>query len=206
VAELVVIAFDDSSAADNLMAEISTLEKQYIVQLQDAAVITRAADGRYHVKQAVDIVGAGALGGAFWGLLVGFLFLMPFVGAAIGAASGALSGAFADMGIDQRFIEMLSGKLPPGKSAVVLIVEKATPDKVLEAIAGYGGTIVQSSLTADAQAKLQVALNRPPSVISPPSVIASNAAAGAATEPAAVADSAPNLDSAPVPSRTSANA
>lgn len=167
MAELVVIAFDDESAAQKLMTEIALLEKQFIVQLQDAAVITRSADGKYNVKQAVDIVGAGALGGAFWGLLVGMLFLMPFVGAAIGAASGALSGKLADIGIDGRFIEILNDKLPPGKSAAVLIVEKATPDKVLEAIAGYGGTIVQSSLTADAQAKLQTALNSSPTGAAP---------------------------------------
>lgn len=162
MAELVIIAFDDESAAEKLMAEISTLERQYIVQLQDAAVITRSADGRYNVKAAVDVVGAGALGGTFWGLLVGMLFFMPFVGAAIGAASGALSGKLADIGIDQRFIEILSDKLPPGKSAAVLIVEKATPDKVLEAVRGFGGTIVQSSLTAEAQARLQAALNSAP--------------------------------------------
>jgi uncharacterized membrane protein len=168
VAELVIVAFDDESAAERLMAEIALLEKQFIVQLQDAAVITRGADGRYRVKQATDIVGVGALGGAFWGLLVGMLFLMPFIGAAIGAASGALSGKLADMGIDQRFIETLGDKLPPGKSAAVLIVDKATPDKVLEAVKGYGGTILQSSLTADAQARLQAALSSTPAAPSPP--------------------------------------
>jgi uncharacterized membrane protein len=166
VAEL--IAFDDENAAEKLMAEIATLERQYIVQLQDAAVIARSADGRYQVKQAVDVVGAGALGGAFWGLLVGILFFMPFAGAAIGAASGALSGKLADIGIDQRFIEVLSDKLPPGKSAAVLIVEKVTPDKVLEAVRGFGGTIVQSSLTAEAQARLQAALNSAPASAAAP--------------------------------------
>jgi uncharacterized membrane protein len=195
VAELVIIAFDDEGAAEKLMAEISALERQYVVQLQDAAVITRSVDGQYKVKQAVDVVGAGALGGAFWGLLVGFLFLMPFVGAAIGAASGALSGKFADIGIDQRFIEILNDKLPPGKSAAVLIVQKATPDKVLEAIKGYGGTILQSSLTAEAQAKLQEALNSAPAFA--PTAAPVSAPAPAASGPV-IADSAPIADPPPV--------
>lgn len=167
MAELVIIAFDDENAAEKLMAEIALLEKQFIVQLQDAAVITRNLDGQYNVTQATDIVGAGALGGAFWGLLVGMLFLMPFVGAAIGAASGALSGKLADIGIDKRFIDTLGDRLPPGKSAAVLIVEKATPDKVLEAVQGFGGTILQSSLTAEAQARLQAALNSPAALAAP---------------------------------------
>ncbi|MGD0474779.1 MAG: DUF1269 domain-containing protein [Candidatus Velthaea sp.] len=191
MAELVIIAFDNESAAEKLMAEVATLESQYVVQLQDAAVITRSTDGRYNVKPAVNVVGAGLLGGTFWGLLVGFLFLMPFVGAAIGAAGGALSGKLAELGIDQRFIEILADKLPPGKSAAVLIVEKATPDKVLDAIRGYGGTIVQSSLTAEAQARLQAALSSAP---------APEAAPASARPPAASAvtyDSAPISDTAP---------
>jgi uncharacterized membrane protein len=44
----------------------------------------------------------------------------------------------------------------------VLIVDKATPDQVLAAIQGYGGTIVSSSLSAEAQAKLQAALSSTP--------------------------------------------
>jgi uncharacterized membrane protein len=173
VAELVIIAFDDESAAEKLMGEVALLEKQFIVQLQDAAVITRNLDGHYKVTQATDIVGAGALGGAFWGLLVGMLFLMPFVGAAIGAASGALTGKLADIGIDKRFIDALGDKLPPGKSAAVLIVEKATPDKVLDAVKGFGGTILQSSLTAEAQARLQAALSTPaPAAPPPPDAVA----------------------------------
>jgi uncharacterized membrane protein len=162
MAELVVIAFDTEDAAEKLMAEVGQLQKQYIVTLQDAAVISRSADGKYNVKQATDLVGAGLLGGTFWGMLIGMLFFMPFIGAAIGAASGALSGKLADIGIDKKFIETLNDKLEPGKSAAVLIVDKATPDRVLEAVKGYGGTIVQSSLSEQDQAKLQAALNVAP--------------------------------------------
>lgn len=57
------------------------------------------------VKQAVNLVGAGALGGAFWGMLIGLLFWMPWLGLAIGAASGALGGALADVGVDDKFIK-----------------------------------------------------------------------------------------------------
>jgi uncharacterized membrane protein len=159
---LVVIAFDTESATANFIAETGRLQKQFILKLQDAAVITRSTDGKYKVRQATDLVGAGVLGGAFWGMLVGMLFFMPFVGAAIGAASGALSGKLADIGIDKQFIEALEEKLAPGKFAVVLIVEKATPDRFLEAVKGYGGTVVQSSLSAEAQEKLQEALSAKP--------------------------------------------
>lgn len=162
MAELVVVSFDTPDATEKFVAEINALQKQYVVKLQDAAFVSRSADGKYQVKEATDLVGNGLLGGAFWGLLVGTLFLMPFVGAAIGAATGGITGKLADIGIDKHFIDALDGKLAPGKSAVVLIIEKATPDRVLEAVKGLGGTVIQSSLSAEDQAKLQEALGAAP--------------------------------------------
>jgi uncharacterized membrane protein len=40
-----------------------------------------------------------------------------------------------------------------------VLVQKATPDKVLDELSGTGGTILKSSLSHDDEAKLQTALN-----------------------------------------------
>ena len=40
-----------------------------------------------------------------------------------------------------------------------MLVRQATPDKVLEELAGTGGTILKSSLSHENEAKLQAALN-----------------------------------------------
>jgi uncharacterized membrane protein len=55
---------------DNLVG----LQKLQLISLADAAVIVRRQDGKVKVKQTVSLVGAGALGGAFWGMLIGMLF------------------------------------------------------------------------------------------------------------------------------------
>ena len=90
MSELVVVAFDNATEADALMDKLAKLEKQHLVSLDDAAVVVRKADGKVKVKQAQSLVGAGAVGGAFWGMLIGLLFLAPWLGMAIGALSGAL--------------------------------------------------------------------------------------------------------------------
>ena len=72
------------------------------------AVLLREAyreDGKVKVKQSNNLVGAGALGGAFWGMLIGLFFFMPWMGLAIGASSGAIAGKFSDYGIDDSFIK-----------------------------------------------------------------------------------------------------
>jgi uncharacterized membrane protein len=49
--------------------------------------------------------------------------------------------------------------LQPGTSALFMVVEKVTPDKAVEAMSKYGGTVLKSSLSNDAERELQEALH-----------------------------------------------
>jgi uncharacterized membrane protein len=49
--------------------------------------------------------------------------------------------------------------LKPGTSALFMVVEKVTPDKAVEAMSKFGGTVLKSSLSNEAQAELQDALH-----------------------------------------------
>jgi uncharacterized membrane protein len=75
--------------------------KQELIKLDDAAVVVRRADGQVKVKQATSLVGAGALGGAFWGMLIGLLFFMPGWEAGRGSGLG-LAGKMQDIGVDDN--------------------------------------------------------------------------------------------------------
>ena len=105
MSDLVVLAFDSENGAIQLRDKLAMLQKQQIIQLEDAAVVIRRQDGKVKVKQAVSLVGAGALGGAFWGMLIGLIFWMPWLGMAMGALGGALGGKFTDIGVDDKFIK-----------------------------------------------------------------------------------------------------
>jgi uncharacterized membrane protein len=47
----------------------------------------------------------------------------------------------------------------PGTSALFLIVDKITPDKATEALSKFGGTVLKTSLTKDAEGQLHEALH-----------------------------------------------
>jgi uncharacterized membrane protein len=47
----------------------------------------------------------------------------------------------------------------PGTSALFLMLEKATPDKAVEALSKYGGTVLKTSLSKDDEQELQDALH-----------------------------------------------
>jgi len=78
---------------------------------------------------------------------------------ALGAGFGALMGKLEKTGIDREFQDQVRSMLKPGTSALFLVVEKVTPDKAVEALSKFGGTVLKSSLSKDAEAELQDALH-----------------------------------------------
>lgn len=159
MSDLVVVAFDTEDGAFKLRDAMASLQKQHIVALEDAAVVVRRQDGKVKVKQAQSIVGAGALGGAFWGMLIGLLFWMPWLGLAAGALGGAIGGHFTDVGVDDEFIKQVGSQIEPGHSALFLLIAQSTPDKLLEEFAQFNGTVIQTSLSAEDEAKLRDAFH-----------------------------------------------
>ena len=157
MSELIVFAFQNEAGAAKMANEMKSLQSQQLVTLSDAATVVRKEDGKVKVRQANDLVGPGALGGAFWGMLIGLLFMMPWLGLAIGAVTGAIAGKFTDIGIDDDFIKEVGATIQPGQSALFLLIEKWTEDKVLPELAGHQATILRTNLSKEAEAKLKAA-------------------------------------------------
>jgi uncharacterized membrane protein len=157
MSELVVFAFEDEKGASEMRDTLVRLQKQHLVTLEDAAVVVRKQDGKVKVKQAVSLVGAGALGGAFWGMLIGLLFWAPWLGLAIGAAAGALGGTLGDYGIDDSFIKEVGDTIQPGHSALFLLVRDVTPDKVLDEVKQFNPKVLRTSLSSADEARLKAA-------------------------------------------------
>jgi uncharacterized membrane protein len=78
---------------------------------------------------------------------------------AVGAGLGALIGKVEKSGIDKQFQDQVRDMLKPGTSALFLVVEKVTPDKAVEGLRQFGGTVLKSSLSKDAEKELQDALH-----------------------------------------------
>ena len=157
VSNLIVIGFDNQADAFAMRAALAKLQAQYLIEMEDAVVVTRDASGKDQLHQPVNLTAAGAVGGAFWGMLIGMLFLNPLLGAAIGGSSGALSGRLTDIGINDKFMKDLGATFTNGTSALFVLVRKSTPDKVMEGLKPFvgKGTVLQTSLTKDKDAELR---------------------------------------------------
>ena len=157
MSNLIVLAFPNKDGAIAMRDRLIELQKEHLIALDDAAVVIRDGDGKPKVKQLNSLVGAGALGGAFWGMLIGLLFLAPWLGMAFGALGGAIGGKFADVGIDDDFIKQVGDTIEPNTSALFLLVREATGDRVLEEVKDYDATVLQTSLSTEDEARLREA-------------------------------------------------
>ncbi len=158
MSNLIAVAYEDQQTAERVREELFKLTREHVITLEDAVVVTRDDKGKVKLHQASKPAAAGAAGGAVWGGLIGLLFLAPLLGMAIGAASGGLGGALADVGVDDSFMKGLGEKLPPDGAALIVLVRESSPDKVLPRISSYGGEVIQSSLSTEAEDRLRAAL------------------------------------------------
>lgn len=155
MSELIVLAFKTKTGAQEMADEIQNLQKMQLITLEDAAIVVRNDDGKAKVKQAYSLVGAGALGGAFWGMLIGLIFFMPWLGLAVGAITGAISGKATDIGIDDGFIKEVGNTIEPGHSALFLLVVEATTDKVMDELKKFDAEVLKTSLSKEQEARLK---------------------------------------------------
>jgi len=164
MSDLVAVVFNDESTAFEMRAALAKMQKEYLIDMEDAVVVTKSDKGKVKLHQAMNLTAMGAMSGSFWGMLIGMIFFNPLLGLAVGAGAGALSGALSDAGIDDNMMKGLSDSFTPGSSALFVLVRKATGDKVLEGLKPFAGKgkVFQTSLKKDSEEALKQVLEAEP--------------------------------------------
>lgn len=157
MSDLIVVAFDRLDDARTAMRRLRELEQAGQVQFEDTALVDRTADGNVHVKN--ELTGATETGAAIGALVGGVVtFFFPVLGVAIGAAAGAAVGAMFKTGVEASFVEEVEQRLSPGRSAMFLVVRRASSDAVIAALEPFKGEVIQTTLPSDAEEELRRAL------------------------------------------------
>ena len=155
---LTVWKFDSANGAESALELLKRLQKQELIQVNDAAYVFWPVDRKKpKTEQLHNLTGAGALGGSFWGLLFGLIFFVPLLGMAVGAAMGAMSGSMADVGIDDDFIRKVRAEVTPGTSALFVLTSNVVADRVLEEFRQTDATLNSTNMSHEQEAKLREA-------------------------------------------------
>jgi uncharacterized membrane protein len=163
MSELAVVAFDDKFKAEEVLISLNKMQRDYLVDLEDAVTVVKDETGKIKLKQSVDLTRVGAVAFGWWGLLVGTLIGGPIgslLGGATGAAVGAISGKLSDYGIDDEFIRNIGNTLAPNTSAIFVLVKHVTPDRVFDELKKFDGKVLKTSLSKADEANLQEVLQK----------------------------------------------
>jgi uncharacterized membrane protein len=166
MSDLVVLDFDGVGTADDVLTKLRGMQKQNLIDLEDACVVVHTEAGKIQVKQAINLGALGAARGLSSGMLIGalagLLVLNPLAGMTLGglagAGFGALSGSMADYGINDEFIQNLGKAISKGSSALFLLIKRSTPDKVLPEIEPFKPRVLKTSLSHEQDDKLRAAI------------------------------------------------
>src|SRR5215213_2561675 len=156
---LAVIAYPQENTAAEAAGRLAQMQKEYLIDLEDIAWVTKKPDGKMKLHQGTGLTGAAAAGGAFWGFLFGLIFFVPLFGMALGAATGALAGKLTDFGIDDKWMKEVAGSIQPGGSGLFVMARNTNTERVLPEMAKFGGTVIRTNLTTEQQQALEEALS-----------------------------------------------
>ena len=177
MAELIVVGFEGTRRAREVLDQVESLNALTAIDLRDAVAVYRTNDGKLRTDRSVEPTSKeGAALGGLVGAVIGGLLAAPFTAGAsvpaaavaVGAGSatlGAIGGAvvgFDDAtsfkesyGISEELVRQVGGMVQPGQSAVFVLAHASDPAVIAEQFRGYGGTILRTSLSPALQKKVQ---------------------------------------------------
>ncbi len=161
MSDIGIITFPDENKAKEVLKSLKKLEKEKLLKLEDAAVLTKGEDGKIKVDQTLDATAKkGAISGGAIGVVIGTMVGGPIGGALVGAAAGAFAGKKIDYGIPDEKIEAVSEALENHSSAIFVkttLTERNRPI-LRRLMLDAGGTLFELELSDKNEADFNEAL------------------------------------------------
>jgi len=151
--QVFVAAFDTEEQAGAALKDFRAMDREGSIDLIDAAVVVRGADGKVRFEETADPSGKKwAKRGAIAGGLVGLIFPPTLIAsAAIGAAGGGVWGKIRDKGFQDSQLRSIGDSLEPGTSAIIAIAEDHVIERLQRGLEGYQN-IARHAVSAEAAA------------------------------------------------------
>lgn len=157
--EVLVVLFQGAGRAAEALGNLRQLNKEHLIHLKNAAVITRDASGKVAIHETHDFdAKQGAVAGAVAGGLLGLLRGNAVEGALLGAGAGFVGSKVIDLGFKDDYLKELSASLTPDSSAIVAVVTFEHADQAIAELNIHGGRILRETLPDDVAQKLNAAM------------------------------------------------
>jgi len=137
--ELIAASFADQYTAKRCLDQLKQMDKDGTIDLLDAAVLVKQADGKLKVDEVEELTPRkGRRRGAVIGGIFGAIFPPSLlISAVVGAVAGGALGRFTDQGMKNDELKQIGEELAPGHSAIIAIVEDKWVEQFTRAAEGY---------------------------------------------------------------------
>jgi uncharacterized membrane protein len=137
--EVFVAVYSDETSAGVALKDLKAMERAGSIELIDAAVVVRDAEGKVRFEETADPSGkTWAKRGAIAGGLVGLIFPPAIIASAVvTGAGGAVYGKLRDKGFKDEELKAAGESLTPGSSAIVAVAEDRVVEQLATGLAGY---------------------------------------------------------------------
>jgi uncharacterized membrane protein len=136
--DLLALAYADEYRGAEVLAALRRLRTGALGDVVDAVSVVRRTDWTVLLSREVDVSVTDDCCLRYWRGLISSLIVTP------GVAS--LRTRTREYGVEPQFERRLAGVLPPGSSAVLLIVPLAARGDITTALSSFGGTLCQSPI------------------------------------------------------------
>jgi len=157
--KMIAAVYQDEERGKTILDMLEQMHKAHNIDLVDAAMLKKAADGKLSVVETKDLSGkSGAKRGAMAGAVLAVIFPPSLIATAVvGGAAGAAWSKLRDTGIKSKSMQELGESLEPGKAAVVTLVKPESADAVEKALQGYDGQLVKHDFSANESEQIETA-------------------------------------------------
>jgi uncharacterized membrane protein len=157
--QLFVATFGDEGEAKQALEDFQAMDREGSIDLVDAVVIVRGADGKVKFEETADPSGKKwAKRGAIAGGVVGLIFPPSLIASAVvGGGLGGIWGKIRDKGFKDEDLESIGESMDPGTSAIIAIAEDRMIERLQNALEGYD-RIAKHAVSAEAAAAISAAV------------------------------------------------
>jgi uncharacterized membrane protein len=149
--EIFIATFGEETEAKKSLEDFQAMDREGSIELIDAAVIVRGADGKVRFEETADPSGKKwAKRGAIAGGVVGLIFPPSLiVSAVVGGGVGGIWGKIRDKGFKDEDLKELGEEMEPGTSAIIAIAEDRMIERLEKGLQGYS-KIAKHAVSAEA--------------------------------------------------------
>lgn len=149
--QFIVAAFEDEDEAEKVLSALVEINKEKTIAIEAGVAMRKDLEGGIRYKDAGLTPAKGALGGAVLGAVVGIL--TGGAGLVFGGLGGVLGGLVGKRKRDSRFssgeINRIVAALPPGSSAVLVVVRQADAPALELVLEELGGDVLSAEITTE---------------------------------------------------------